>query len=87
MLIKDLSKEIGTQDMTAVRGGSADAQSYVPIWNGVTQGNSNAVMGNAGPVQIDNNNSASVSTSVSTPANYGLILDFALPVVRRLLPL
>jgi hypothetical protein len=87
MLIKDLSKEIGTQDMTAVRGGSADAQGYIPIWNGVTQGNSNAVAGNAGPVQIDNNNSASVSTDVRVPTNYGVIVDLTLPLVRRLLPL
>jgi hypothetical protein len=73
MLIKNLSKEIDTQDMTAVRGGSADAQVYVPIWNGVQQGNSSAVAGNKGPVQLDNDNSASVSTDVSAPTNYGLI--------------
>ena len=84
MLIKDLSKEIATQDMTAVRGGSADAQSYVPIWNGVTQGNSNAVMGNAGPVQIDNSNSASVSTDVSAPTNYGAELKVLLPFLSGL---
>ena len=84
MLIKDLSKEIGTQDMTAVRGGSADAQGYIPIWNGVTQGNSNAVAGNAGPVQIDNNNSASVSTDVSAPTNYGAELKVLLPFLSGL---
>ena len=87
MLIKDLSKEIGTQEMTAVHGGSADAQAYIPIWNGVSQGNSNAVGGNMGPVQISNDNSASVSTEVSAPTNYGAIVDFALPVVRKLMPL
>ena len=84
MLIKDLSKEIGTQDMTAVRGGSADAQGYIPIWNGVTQGNSNAVAGNAGPVQIDNNNSASVSTDVRVPTNYGAELKVLLPFLSGL---
>ena len=73
MLIKDLSKEIDTQDMTAVRGGSYDSQVYVPICIGVSQGNSNAVAGNSGPVQIDNNNSSCVSTSVSVPTNFGLI--------------
>ena len=73
MLVKDLSKEIDTQEMTAVRGGSNDAQAYIPIWNSVTQGNSNAVAGNAGPVQIDNDNSASLSTDVRVPTNYGLI--------------
>lgn len=73
MLIKDLSKEIDTQDMTAVRGGSADAQAFIPIYNGVSQGNSNAVAGNMGPVQIDNDNSAHLRTDVSAPTNYGLI--------------
>ena len=87
MLIKDLSKEIDTQEMTTVRGGSADEQAYIPIWNGVSQQNSNAVAGNAGPVQIDNDNSASVSTAVSVPTNYGAIVDFGLPLVRKLLPL
>jgi hypothetical protein len=76
MLIKDLSKEIGTQDMTAVRGGSSDAQAFIPIYNGVSQGNSNAVAANMGPVQIDNDNYARLSTSVSAPANYGLIFKF-----------
>ena len=73
MLIKDLSKEIGTQEMTAVHGGSNDAQAYVPIWNEIKQGNANAVSGNAGPVQIDNDNSTSLSTDVRVPTNYGLI--------------
>jgi len=73
MLIKDLSKEIDSKDMTAVRGGSNDSQVYIPIYNGVSQGNSNAVGGNSGPVQIDNNNSAHLSTDVSAPANYGFI--------------
>jgi hypothetical protein len=73
MLIKDLSKEIDTQDMTGVRGGSADTQAFIPIYNGVSQGNRNAVAGNMGPVQIDNDNSASVSTDVLAPTNYGLI--------------
>ena len=84
MLIKDLSKEIDTQDMTAVRGGSNDSQVYVPIWTGVSQGNSNAVAGNLGPVQIDNNNSSSASTSVSAPTNYGAELNVLLPVISRL---
>jgi hypothetical protein len=73
MLIKNLSKEIDTQDMTAVRGGTADSQAYIPISNTVWQGNSNAVAGNSGPVQIDNDNSASLSTDVRVPTNYGLI--------------
>jgi len=84
MLIKNLSKEIDTQEMTAVRGGSNDSQVYVPIWNGVTQGNSNAVAGNLGPVQIDNNNSSAVSTSVSAPTNYGVELSLLLPVLSRI---
>ena len=87
MLIKDLSKEIDTQDMTAVRGGSADAQAFVPVTTLVEQMNVNNVTGNGGPVQIDNNNSASVSTDVRAPTNYGAIVDFALPLVRRLMPL
>ena len=87
MLIKDLSKEIGTQDMTAVRGGSADAQAFVPVTSLVYQMNVNKVTGNMGPVQIDNNNSASVSTDVRVPTNYGVIVDLTLPLVRRLLPL
>ena len=87
MLIKDLSKEIDTQEMTAVRGGSADAQAYVPVTNLVEQLNVNKVTGNSGPVQIDNDNSASISTAVSVPTNYGAIVDFGLPLVRKLLPL
>ena len=87
MLIKDLSKEIDTQDMTAVRGGSADAQAFVPVTSLVYQMNVNKVTGNMGPVQIDNNNSASVSTDVRVPTNYGVIVDLTLPLVRRLLPL
>jgi hypothetical protein len=85
MLIKNLSKEIDAKDMTAVHGGSADSQVWIPIYNGVSQGNSNAVAGNAGPVQIDNNNSATESTAVSVPTNYGAILDLG-GLVRKLLP-
>jgi hypothetical protein len=84
MQIENLSKEIDTQDMTAVRGGSNDSQVYVPIWTGVSQGNSNAVAGNLGPVQIDNNNSSSASTSVNAPTNYGAELSILLPVLSRL---
>ena len=87
MLIKDLSKEIDTQEMTAVRGGSADAQAYIPIWNGVSQGNSNAVGGNMGPVQLSNDNSASVSTEVSAPTNYGAELKVLLPFLSGLVRL
>ena len=84
MLIKDLSKEIGTQDMTAVRGGSADAQAFVPVTSLVYQMNVNKVTGNMGPVQIDNNNSASVSTDVSAPTNYGAELKVLLPFLSGL---
>jgi len=80
MLIKDLSKEI---DMTAVHGGSADAQIWVPTSNAISQGAINTVAGNMGPVQIDNNQSASESTSVRTPVNYGLLLS-VVPQLTRL---
>jgi len=86
MLIKDLSKEIDTQDMTAVRGGSSDSQVFIPISTLVEQVNVNKVTGNGGPVQIDNNNSSSVSTSVSAPTNYGLELTALLPFFAKLLP-
>jgi hypothetical protein len=76
MRIENLSKEIDSKDMTTVRGGSADSQVWTPIYNGVLQQNSNAVAGNMGPVQIDNNNSADLSTSVHVPTNFGLIFKF-----------
>ena len=76
MLIKDLSKEIDSKDMTAVHGGSADSQIWVPTSNSVSQLVYNKVTGNIGPVQIDNNQSATESTGVATPVNYGLILSF-----------
>jgi len=84
MLIKDLSKEIATQDMTAVRGGSSDAQAFVPVTSLVYQMNVNKVTGNMGPVQIDNSNSASVSTDVSAPTNYGAELKVLLPFLSGL---
>jgi len=87
MLIKDLSKEIDTQEMTAVRGGSADAQAYVPVTNLVEQMNFNKVTGNSGPVQIDNSNSATVSTDVSAPTNYGAELKVLLPFLSGLVRL
>jgi len=87
MLIKDLSKEIDTQEMTAVRGGSADAQAYVPVTNLVEQLNVNKVTGNSGPVQIDNDNSASISTAVSVPTNYGAELNVLLPFLSGLVHL
>lgn len=86
MRIENLSKEIDSQDLATVRGGSADSQVWTPIYNRVAQGNSNAVAGNSGPVQIDNNNSATVSTDVAVPTNYGAIIDLA-SLVRKLLPL
>jgi hypothetical protein len=85
MRIENLSKEIDTQDMTAVRGGSNDAQAYIPVTNLIEQMNVNKVTGNAGPVQIDNDNSASVSTDVSAPTNYGAelnVLSFLTRLVR-----
>jgi hypothetical protein len=86
MLIKDLSKEIDTKDMTAVHGGSADAQIWVPTSNSIAQGNVNTIAGNMGQVQIDNNQSASESTSVRTPVNYGLELKLlsVVPELTRL---
>ena len=86
MRIENLSKEIDSKDMTSVRGGSADSQVWTPIDNRVLQGNSNFVAGNGGPVQIDNNNSATVSTNVGVPTNYGAIIDLGY-LVRKLLPL
>ena len=86
MLIKDLSKEIDSKDMTAVRGGSNDSQVFIPISTLVEQTNINKVTGNGGPVQIDNNNSSSVSTSVSAPTNYGAELNVLLPFLAKLLP-
>jgi hypothetical protein len=85
MLIKNLSKEIDAKEMTAVHGGSADSQVYVPVTNLIEQMNVNKVTGNSGPVQIDNNNSATVTTDVSAPTNYGAILDLG-AFVRTLLP-
>ena len=76
MRIENLSKEIDSQDMTAVHGGSADSLVWIPTYNGVAQGNYNAVGGNMGPVSIDNDNSAHVSTDVRVPTNYGLIFKF-----------
>ena len=76
MRIENLSKEIDSKDMTTVRGGSADSQVWTPIYNGVLQQNANAVAGNMGPVQIDNDNSARLSTSVRVPTNFGLIFKF-----------
>jgi len=76
MRIENLSKEIDSKEMTAVRGGSADSQVWTPIYNGVLQQNANAVAGNMGPVQIDNDNSARLSTSVRVPTNFGLIFKF-----------
>jgi hypothetical protein len=76
MRIENLSKEIDSKDMTSVRGGSADSQVWTPIYNGVLQQNANAVAGNMGPVQIDNDNSARLSTSVRVPTNFGLIFKF-----------
>jgi hypothetical protein len=73
MLIENLSKEIDSKAMTAVRGGSYDSQVYTPIDTRLWQGNSSAVAGNMGPVQIDNNNHASVDTDVRVPTNFGLI--------------
>ena len=76
MRIENLSKEIDSKDMTSVRGGSADSQVWTPIYNGVLQQNRNYVAGNMGPVQIDNDNSARLSTSVRVPTNFGLIFKF-----------
>jgi hypothetical protein len=76
MRIENLSKEIDSKDMTAVRGGSADSQVWTPIYNGVLQQNASAVAGNMGPTQIDNDNSASLRTDVHVPTNYGLIFKF-----------
>ena len=73
MRIENLSKEI---DMTAVHGGSADSLVWIPTYNSVAQGNYNADGGNMGPVSIDNNNTASESTTVRVPTNYGLIFKF-----------
>jgi hypothetical protein len=75
MLIKDLSKEIDGKAMSAVHGGSADAEIWVPTSNSVSQLNVNKITGNMGQVQIDNNQSATETTSVGTPVNYGLILS------------
>ena len=86
MLIENLSKEIDSKAMTAVRGGSSDSQVFVPVGNLIEQMNTNTVIGNRGPVQIDNNNSASVSTDVSARTNLGAILELG-AFVRKLLPL
>jgi hypothetical protein len=74
MLIKDLSKEIDSKDMTAVRGGSDDTVNWITPSTIVEQGNSNAVVGNLGPVQIENDNSARARTDVSAPTNNGAIV-------------
>jgi hypothetical protein len=86
MRIENLSKEIDSKDMTSVHGGSADSLVWAPIDNRVLQGNRNLVLGNSGPVQIDNNNSATVSTDVGVPTNYGAIIDVG-SLVRKLMPL
>lgn len=86
MRIENLSKEIDSKDMTTVRGGSADSQVWIPVTNLIEQMNVNKVTGNGGPVQIDNNNSATVSTDVGVPTNYGAIIDVG-NLVRKLLPL
>ena len=86
MRIENLSKEIDSKDMTTVRGGSADSQVWIPVTNLIEQMNVNKVTGNGGPVQIDNNNSATVSTDVGVPTNYGAIIDVG-GLVRKLLPL
>ena len=75
MLIKNLSKEIDTKAMTEVRGGSADNQVWTPVYNVIEQSIANKVVGNNGPVQIDNSESASESTYVPNFTNYGLILE------------
>jgi hypothetical protein len=86
MRIENLSKEIDSKDLTTVRGGSADSQVWIPASNLIEQMNYNKVTGNGGPVQIDNNNSATVSTDVSVPTNYGAIIDLG-SLVRKLMPL
>jgi len=74
MLIKDLSKEIDSQEMTAVRGGSDDTVNWINPSTIVEQGNSNAVGYNMGPVEIENDNSARARTNVSAPTNNGAIV-------------
>ena len=86
MRIENLSKEIDSQDMTTVRGGSADSQVSIPVSNFIEQINVNKVTGNGGPVLIDNSNSATVNTNVGVPTNYGAIIDLG-SLVRKLLPL
>jgi len=78
MLIKDLSKEIDSNAMTAIRGGDNGALNDQTITNVIEQVQANKVNSNGGPVQIFGGQSASESTSAPTsqiPAGFVAFLS------------
>jgi len=84
MLIKDLSKEIDSKAMTAVRGGTADALSQPAANSVIVQKTTNVVDGtNYGIIDFNNSQSASVSQVLPVFTNYGLSLFSDVPAIER----